>query len=307
MHIRICKYLITVLVVTLLWINAAGADTKVLTLVDSSGSNVITVNHGDPIAVEVRVDDASTVAGASFTVTYNADNLAPSTEEPVTSSFFGTFVQQGLLSPPTDPAFVTVPGDSTMYYSPMVNNPAPAGLMIAAARVDNGSGSNIAIFTLHFELTGVPGSYPISIVPSIITNTDAGYDAAGEPIPLLVGIGEGASAGTYPSHTVATPVTATIIINPFTDTDHDGIDDNWEIDHAPAGTPVGQELAVYTATGDYDHDGYSDLQEYLNRNEPDPDNNPYDPEVVNPPGGTGYVPWQPKTIVPAINLLLLSN
>jgi PKD repeat protein len=71
----------------------------------------------------------------------------------------------------------------------------------------------------------------------------------------------------------------------FVDTDNDGIDDTWE-------TTYFGNLTTATATSDFDKDGYSDKQEYLNskNGEDDPNGNPYDPKVVNEPGGTGYSP-----------------
>ena len=59
------------------------------------------------------------------------------------------------------------------------------------------------------------------------------------------------------------------------DTDQDGIPDAWEQLYFP-GTAG---LVILSATGDYDHDGYSDYQEYLNGT---------NPTVQDPPGGPGY-------------------
>ena len=294
---RMCAKLIAITGLLLLPAIFASADTKVLRLVSSSGSKVISGKYDAPISVEVRVDNAATVAAAAFTVTYDTTNLTLRTQNPITSSFFGTFVQQNLL---TDPADVTVPGDTTRYYSPLVNNAVSRGTMIAAARIENGSAGEATIFTLYFELSGSPGTYPISIVPTVLSNTDAGYSASGEAIPLLVGIG----TDDYPAHTVATPIKAYLVVDgPFADTDSDGIDDAWEGANVPAGTRSADELKVYTATGDYDKDGYTDLQEYLNRGELDPDGNLYDPEVDNAQDGTGYS----KTAVMSGTYLLLTN
>lgn len=278
------------------------ADTKVLSLVSSSGYNLISADEGDLISVEVRVDNAATVAAAAFTVTYDTTNLALRAQSPVTSTFFDTFVKQGLL---TDPAYVTVAGDTTEYYSPLVTNEvttgATTGVVLAAARVDNGTGTDATLFTLHFELIGNPGTYTISIIPTVLSNTDAGYSALGEEIPLLVGIG----ANDYPAHTVATPINAYIVVSgDWEDTDGDGINDAWEMANVPAGTTAEQVLEVYTARGDYDSDGYTDLQEYLNRNELDQDDKPYDPKVFNAPEGTGY---GKNIAIPAINFLLLGS
>ncbi|MCI5142588.1 MAG: DUF5123 domain-containing protein, partial [Candidatus Electrothrix sp. ATG1] len=62
---------------------------------------------------------------------------------------------------------------------------------------------------------------------------------------------------------------------PVGDTDADGIADTWEIEHFG-------DLQTADATTDWDNDGYSDLQEYLNRNILDGAGNPFDPKVQNP-------------------------
>ena len=178
------------------------ADTKVLSFVPNTNFNIISANTGESFSVGIRVDNAATVAAASFTVTYDTANLALNGPSPITSSFFGTFVQQGLL---TNPAHANVPGDTTDYYSPLVSNgatgisaPVTTGIMLAAARFDNGTGNNTTIFTLNFS-GGNEGTYPISIIPTVLSNTDAGYNALGEAIPLLVGIG----TNNYPAHTLS--------------------------------------------------------------------------------------------------------
>ena len=68
------------------------------------------------------------------------------------------------------------------------------------------------------------------------------------------------------------------------DTDDDGIFDDWEMFHFG-------DLETASATTDNDKDGYTDLQEFLNHsaNATDPAGEPYDPNVPNAPGGTGYV------------------
>jgi hypothetical protein len=271
-------------------IGVANAADKTLSLVSSSGQSTITVNEGDPIAIEVHINDASAVAGASFTVTYDTTNLTLTNVE---SAFFGTFVSQSIPTP-LDQGYVTV--DSTNYYSPIVDNSVnglsgdvTTGSMLAAARVDNGTGLNGKLFTLHFTLTGAVGSYPINIIQSKINNVEAGYSAEGDLIPLLVGIDD--STGTYPTHNVPTVLAASLIINSagFVDNDTDDIDDSWETDNAPDGTPVGSLLTVFSKFGDYDNDGYSDYQEYLNRNITDPEGAAFDPTAINAAGGEGYI------------------
>ena len=51
------------------------------------------------------------------------------------------------------------------------------------------------------------------------------------------------------------------------------------------------DLSTANDKSDYDRDGYTDLQEFLNQseNKTDPTGGAYDPKLANAPGGTGYV------------------
>ncbi|CAK8722278.1 hypothetical protein GCAAIG_11925 [Candidatus Electronema halotolerans] len=85
------------------------------------------------------------------------------------------------------------------------------------------------------------------------------------------------------------------------DTDNDGIDDGWEMTFF-------HNLTTANATSDYDRDGYSDLQEYLNwlAHETDPNGTAYNPTEKNAPGGTGYVePSSSSSALRAVLNLLL--
>lgn len=272
------------------------AADKTLSIVSTSGTNEITVTRGDSFDVVVEVndatgDDADDIAGASFTIEYNTMDLGLT----VDSEFFGTFLQQI-----SSPASVTVDGKE--YDTPLVVNNTSSSTMIAAAQVANGSGNGAVLFTLHFEssIYAPAGATSITITPSVINNTDAGYEADGEEIPLLVGIDE----DSYTTHTVSTIYPLTVnIVTAFVDEDPDGadgIDDNWEMDYFG-------NLTTATATSNYDKDGYSDLQEYLNyaAGETDPLYNEYDPTVKNAPYGTEYT--APRIALPAVNLLLLND
>ncbi|WPD22486.1 MAG: thrombospondin type 3 repeat-containing protein [Candidatus Electrothrix scaldis] len=84
------------------------------------------------------------------------------------------------------------------------------------------------------------------------------------------------------------------------DSDEDGIDDAWEMQYFG-------NLTTADATTDYDRDGYTDLQEYLNNlnGETDPKEGAYDPTVRNAPRGTG---WSMRGgALPAVYLLLLQK
>ena len=75
------------------------------------------------------------------------------------------------------------------------------------------------------------------------------------------------------------------LTNVYVDIDLDSIDDNWELDHFG-------DLTTANATTDYDKDGYTDLQEYLNYTEGrlDPSGNIFDPTMKNVANGYGYNP-----------------
>ena len=90
----------------------------------------------------------------------------------------------------------------------------------------------------------------------------------------------GIDAGAYPAHTVTVlPLTLTI---ENADVDNDGLPDAWEVDHFGNTTTANDKT-------DYDRDGYTDLQEYLNQATTDPAGGAYDPKLANAPGGTGYI------------------
>lgn len=243
------------------------AENKVLSVVaTATGADTATAYPGQTVDIDIRVDDASMVAGVAFIVDFDPANLALAK---VSSTYFGAFANLGLPL-------------SAVSFSPLITNPITTGAMLAAARPDNGTGLQVALFTLSFLVKGSSGNYPIAIPISIsqsrISNTAAGFDATGESIPHLVGVG----TGTYPEHTVdVDSFTLTITI---ADTDDDGMPDDWEVLH------FGNTTAA-NDTSDYDRDGYTDLQEYLNQanNETDLLGGVYDPKLPNAPGGTGYV------------------
>jgi parallel beta-helix repeat protein len=94
--------------------------------------------------------------------------------------------------------------------------------------------------------------------------------------------GKAVDMGAYGNSTVALINTTAAAM--FTDTDHDGIDDNWEL-------LFFGNLQTANSKSDYDRDGYSDVQEYLNnRNHHlDPKGLSFDLTAANAPGGEGYI------------------
>ncbi len=81
------------------------------------------------------------------------------------------------------------------------------------------------------------------------------------------------------------------------DADGDGIDDDWERHYF-------SNLTTADSISDFDKDGYTDRQEYLNglAGRKDPQGADYDPTVRNASGGTGYT--GASSFLPAVKLLL---
>lgn len=266
----------------------------------------VTGNAGDTVTVDITVADYSLeqIAAAVFTLTYNGDYLTLANVE---STFFDTFLNQwNLLDPVPSPLPETsVEIDGQIYTQPLLFNTVPSttqySTMIAGVRVVAGTPTTLFTLTFTIDETAPNAIYPISIQPTIIDNTAAGYSSAGESIPILTDYIEGETdpALAYPTYS-PTIINGRIVVEAvFVDTDGDGIEDSWEMTHF-------NSLDVADSTSDFDNDGYTDLQEYLNSValETDPLGADYDPRVANAPGGTGYNP--PRNTGAAVwNFMLL--
>ena len=257
---------------------------------------------GDTLSLEVSIDIPGNTAAAVFTLTYDTRYL---TLAGIDSSFFDTFHNQWLAMVPqpasSPPDQVTV--DGTTYTRPLLAATETGMTLIAAAKVQPGNATSI-LFTLHFTVAAdaPDGIYPVSISPTVLDNPAYGYDAAGETLPILVGADENQQDLTlaFPPINPAVVNGAINVNTPFTDSDGDGMDDNWELSYVA-------DLTILSAGGDWDGDGYTDLQEYLNSlSGNDPEGNPYNPLVKNAPYGTGYTNPGTHTL-PAIYMLLLNR
>ncbi len=278
------KHISFSVIVTLLFFGLlSSADAETLTIGSATGQ------PGGTVVLPVTVDTPGNIAAAAFTITYNSTYI---TLTDVQSTFFDTFAHQwNELEPvpdPLPPTEVTV--DGTTYTQPLLYHTNGGSTMIAAARVKAGETQH-TLFTLHFTLSDtIPaGSYPIGISASVISNTDAGYPSGGEAVPVLIGAVEGESDPqlAYPT------INATLVggsIHIIVDSDGDGIDDSWEMSHFG-------NLTTCDASSDYDRDGYSDYQEYLNSRDGITDSNgdQFDPTFANAANGNGYQEpiWQP--------------
>ena len=164
---------------------ALAADKVLSVVATATGASTATAYPGQTVEVDIRVDDAAMVAGAAFTVTFDPANLALAK---VSSTFFGAFANLG-LSP------------SAVSFSPLITNPVTTGAMLAAARPDNGSGTQVPLFTLSFLVKGPFDNYPVSIPISIsrsrISNTAAGFGAISMFDPKMTTAPGGIGYGPY--------------------------------------------------------------------------------------------------------------
>jgi len=160
------------------------------------------------VSVNILVDDPSEIIGAAFTVFYDTNDLDLISVE---SEFFDTFANQFSTLPgagtpfvdPTDgktyipitndegtvnvPLEITIDGDA--YSRPLLIGPeTQTGNKIVAGRVQAGEQANNVLFTLTFDISSASErDYLVQLIQSRINNPDAGYDASGEPIPMLLG------------------------------------------------------------------------------------------------------------------------
>ncbi len=257
-----------------------------------------TVSPGAAVNVQITIDQPAEVAAAFFAVTYNTDYfLLTSVESP----FFGTFSEQWQsLTPvpnPFPPPEIQVEG--VTYTSPVVYKLFDGKALLAGTRVKAGQTAT-GLFTLNFTVAdNVPnGIYPVSIEAVAMNNESCGYPATGETLPILIGAAAGESdlSKAFPSLPISLINGAFLVQTAVSDTDQDGIDDAWEEN-------IFGSLDIADAFSDWDKDGYTDLQEYLNQlaGETDPQGNAYHPKGKNAPGGTGY---RKSVIIPWLFLLL---
>jgi hypothetical protein len=163
----------------------------VLCFVSSSWADLTFINlddTGTPVTVDIGVDAttaaAGGIAGAAFTLKHSSELTVN-----VSSTFFETFTTQGFDA--TDG--LDAQGEVDGYASPLVSNSITSpytGTRIAAARYEEKTATTSdALFSLEITCSG-SGPYSLEIVATKLSNTDAGYDSAGETINLLIGADE---------------------------------------------------------------------------------------------------------------------
>ena len=264
----------------------------------SSYAEMLSVNGGTPVApgaagvsVDINIDDASNIAGASFIVTYDTTKL---TLIGVASTFFDSFSSRDIY-----PSAVTVGTGS--YTQGLLLTPTTNGTMLTAVRPDNGQAGEHTIFTLSFDVAlDAVGDYPINIISATIDNEAAGYSTT-TVLPMLVGIDTSTTPVSFPSVTAVTM--SDFLVVGWTDTDGDGLTDYEErnigtdpsvADTDGDGLDDGAECTYWAGAcegdsdgdgiknildDDSDNDGYLDGVELAEGTDPgDPDSHPVNPD-----------------------------
>ena len=149
--------------------------------------------RGDALYLNIVVDDVTGIAGCAFTLTYPADSLtAP--EISTEPSTLGLPVNSSEIT-----SFFTFTQDNTTYqtHRENVNITGNVGkISFSGASIDtttggakSGSGSTV-LFKVKFTVKSdapLRNDHTISLLPTTLNNTQAGYSAEGETVPVLIG------------------------------------------------------------------------------------------------------------------------
>lgn len=187
----------------------------------------------ETVQIEITVSNSENVAGAAFTLTID-NNI---TLTGIQSTFFDIFENQWNEIVPVPNPFppISVDVGGTIYTQPLITNTIIPETMVSAARcLPAQAANNVVLFTLWFELkAGSPaGTYSVGITPTILNDSDAGYDKNGEPTPVLI--------GADLTKEVTDPLAFPVLLDP-----NDG---------SVGGTLVGGSV-TFTASADPDGDG----------------------------------------------------
>ncbi len=148
-------------------------------------------DKGESLYLNIVVDDVTGIAGCAFTLTYPAGALTapqisseglPVTTTEITSPFGFTFLKDGTTTQ-THRENVTAAGDAgKIYFSGAAIDTTTGGAKFT-------SGGQMVLFTVKFAVKSdaTVRDYTFSLSPTTLTNTQAGYSASGEAIPVLVG------------------------------------------------------------------------------------------------------------------------
>lgn len=141
------------------------------------------------VSVDISVDAPEAIMGAAFTVQYDTRHLDLQT---VDSTFFDSFKNQFEAAKAINRDLTEVTVGKATHTRPLVVGDEVAalgGTRIAAVRVRPETRDNTPLFTLGFTVRNARAdqSFPIKIVPSVVTNEAAGYPGKGEALPMLIG------------------------------------------------------------------------------------------------------------------------
>jgi hypothetical protein len=242
---------------------ATHAPAVTLTVGDAMGG------PGESVQITIEVDDPSQIAGVAFTMVYDTGEL--SLEAVDDSSFFDLFVK----------------GPETAGLGTPVSGALRA---VGAARK--------TLLVLRFRIKTdtesasgeVTGDYPIAIVPSRVSLTEAGYTTV-VSLPFVTGLDPGKDPFAQPGEAFPVLTLAAEAGVLAVDRDRDGLSDTREAelgtdkdlaDSDNDGMPDGWEVSHHLdpkegadALTDGDGDGYSNLREYLSGTNPeDPEERP---------------------------------
>lgn len=235
----------------------------------------VTLTVGDGIGhpqetlkIGVTIDNPAGVAGAAFTIIYEADKI---TLTAIESGFFDTFANQWTqFTPPVTPPDTVSFGDPpTICLQPLWHKRVGTGMRVAAVRMAAATAyDSHLLFTLSFIRNGasLDTTYPVSIIATNIDISGAGYDSGGEDVPLLVGSDpsqEVTSSTAFPIILAPSDVPGSIVgggvtfhIADSADYDNDGMSDTFENEYG---------LDPYNpddADDDADSDGFTNLEEF---------------------------------------------
>ncbi len=312
----IFAFVITFCLVFGVFSNALAQYNLSLQLTSDGSAEATEFARGDDLYLNIILDNAGGVAGCAFSLEYETDVLtAPATNAD------GTPLSAGEIT-----SLFPFTYNSTATHRE--NSSEPGKIYFSGAEIDTIDGDakyesgEIVLFTVKFK---VKSDAPfvlsdLTLYQTELFNLKAGYGTdndgsetytAGDlkdKVPVLVGAVADGQPGfdnfncfnppcafpillqgnTNPSDPpLLLAGTGFHVVEQSVDNDGDGIDDNWEMTHF-------QNLTTADATSDYDKDGYSDEQEYLN-------GSPYDPKVQDNADGPGYnrltdirvAPWVP--------------